>query len=519
MIKVAEWIRVSDESQAAPERFGIPAQKTVNKDTCARFGLEVVKTFQVEDVSGKDIMLASETHELIQLMQSGRIQGVVSREFSRLMRPDNFGDYVLLGAFQNSKSLLWLPEGPINLNEKNGRLMASMQAAIAGFERSTIRERLHRGNEENRKSGGRFCAHLPKGVGHSKQQGWQYTEEAQQVKRAYEMVLSGDSLNEIARYLGMSPMGARYLIHNPIYKGWRVYERECGEAKAGKNGRRAKYRPLMKRSEDKVIRVQVIDDPLVSPDVWERACQIMDAKSESCRRNRKNLGMASYNGFLYCDECGRVLTPVKGSGKGYYVCMSRCKSTTGCTQRYTRIADMENRIDTLIGGEMSNPAFLRRLAMRLQSTQENDKRASKIQQLDSEMKSLERKRSRVIDIFMEGDITKDERAERLAKIAEQLGTVNEELTRMQASAPAGTTLEQLVSMFTVFAGWETYSAEDRRRLLSLYAPRMRVRDGQVVSVYRLLDRQETRYDNKSSSKMLSHSKVTETRYDKECSRN
>jgi hypothetical protein len=221
--------------------------------------------------------------------------------------------------------------------------MAGMQASISGYERSTIRERLHRGNEENRKSGGRFASHLPKGVGHSKEKGWHYTDEAQQVKRAYEMVLSGESLNDIARHLGMSPMGARYLIHNPIYKGWRVYERECGEVKAGKNGRQAKYRPLKKRSEDKVIRVQVIDEPLVSSETWERACQIMDGKSESCRRNRKSRGIASYNGFLYCDECGRVLTPMRGSGKGYYVCIGHYKGT-GCPQRYTRIADMESRI-------------------------------------------------------------------------------------------------------------------------------------------------------------------------------
>ena len=319
------------------------------------------------------------------------------------------------------------------------------------------------------------------------------------VKRAYEMVLAGESLNDIAKQLGMSAMGARYLIHNPIYKGWRVYERECAEAGHGKNGRQAKYRPLKKRSEDKVIRVQVIDEPLVSPEVWERACQILDAKSESCRRNRKTQGIAAYNGFLHCDECGRVLTPMKGSGKGYYVCIGHYKGT-GCPQRYTRIADMESRIDSLTGGEMADPAFLRHLAMRMQSVNANDKRSSRIQQLDTERRSLEKKRSRVIDLFTEGDITRDEKVERLAKVAEQLGAVNEELTRMQSSAPAGMTLEQLESMFTVFGGWELYSTEERRKMLALYMPRMRVRDGQIVSVYRLLDQ-------------------TETRYDKECSRN
>jgi hypothetical protein len=52
MIRVTERIRVSDESQPAPERFGIPAQRTVNRETCKRNGLEIVKTFQVEDVRG-----------------------------------------------------------------------------------------------------------------------------------------------------------------------------------------------------------------------------------------------------------------------------------------------------------------------------------------------------------------------------------------------------------------------------------------------------------------------------------
>jgi DNA invertase Pin-like site-specific DNA recombinase len=179
----------------------------------------------VEDVIGKDIMLASETHDLIKLMESGRIQGVVAREFSRLMRPDDFADYVLLSQFQKTRTILYLPEGTIDFNDKMGRLMAGMQASISGYERSTIRERLHRGNEENRKSGGRFASHLPRGVGHSKEQGWFYTDESQAVLRAYEMVLTGESLNDIARFLGMSAMGARYLIHNPIYKGWRVYER------------------------------------------------------------------------------------------------------------------------------------------------------------------------------------------------------------------------------------------------------------------------------------------------------
>ncbi|WP_348261361.1 recombinase family protein [Telmatobacter sp. DSM 110680] len=494
-LKVAEWIRVSDESQASPERFGIPAQRTVNRETCKQYDLEVVKTFEVSDVSGKDIMLAPETAELINLMQSGRIQGVVAREFSRLMRPDSFSDYTLLGVFQQTRTLLYLPEGPVNMSEKTGRLMASVQAAIAGFERSTIRERLHRGNEENRKSGGRFASTLPKGVGYSKEKGWFYTDQAQRVKEAYELVLSGESLNEIGRFLGMSPVGVRYMIHNPIYKGWRIYERECAEARPSKNGRQPKYRPLKQRSPENVIRAQVIKEPLVSPEVWSRACKILDVKSESSRRDRVG-GIASYNGFLFCNECGRIMTPIRGSGKGYYVCLNRYQRRN-CSQGYVRIAEMEGRVDSLLSWQMTDPAFLRRLVMRWEVNSRDTKNASVIDRLQLEQKALERKRVRTIDIYADGDITKQERTERLGVIAQQLGRLEEEISRLRESAQP-TESSQLVEMFKVFAGFDTRPKEDRRKLLSLYIPRIRIKDGEVVSLYRLLDNVESRYDKKCS---------------------
>ena len=503
MIKVAEWIRVSDESQAAPEKFGIPAQRTVNATTCQRFGLEVVKTFQVEDVSGKDIMLASETAELIALMQSGRIQGVVAREFSRLMRPDDFSDYVLLGVFQKCNVVLYLPEGPVNLNEKMGRLMASVQAAIAGFERSTIRERLFRGNEENRKAGGRFASVLPKGVGYSKEAGWFYTPESQRVKVAYQMILRGDLLTEVGRFLGMSANGARYLLHNSIYMGWRVYDRECGEARPGRNGRQPKSRPLQKRAPESVIRTEVIKEPLVSPEVWARVCRIIDAKSESTRRERPG-SRASYNGFVFCDACGRIMTPTRGSakgyGKGYYVCMNRYERK-GCTQRYCRIEDVEQRIDSLLSEQMTDPAFLRRLIVQWEARSKNDRKASQIERLETDQKSLERKRVRTIDMYADGDITKAERTERLGTIAEQLGRINEELSRLRDSAQP-TDVSQLLEMFKVFASFDTRPREDKRRLLSLYIPRMRIKDGHIVGLYRLLDGVETRDDSRSAMKCI-----------------
>src|ERR1035437_8926601 len=89
MKKVIELIRVSTENQAASDRASIPAQRTVNRRTCKQFGLEIVRSIELADVSGASVLLAPEIQELIRLMQSPEVDGVVAREFSRLMRPEN----------------------------------------------------------------------------------------------------------------------------------------------------------------------------------------------------------------------------------------------------------------------------------------------------------------------------------------------------------------------------------------------------------------------------------------------
>jgi hypothetical protein len=99
MKKVIELIRVSTEAQAATDRASIPAQKAANLRTCLNYGLGIVRSIQMADVSGACVSQAPEMQELMEAMQSPDIHGVVAREFSRLMRPENFEDYGLLQAF------------------------------------------------------------------------------------------------------------------------------------------------------------------------------------------------------------------------------------------------------------------------------------------------------------------------------------------------------------------------------------------------------------------------------------
>jgi DNA invertase Pin-like site-specific DNA recombinase len=90
MKRVIELIRVSTEGQAAEDRASIPAQRAVNRRTAQQYGLEIVKSIEMSDVSGTAVLLAPEMQQLLKAIESPDIDGVVAREFSRLMRPENF---------------------------------------------------------------------------------------------------------------------------------------------------------------------------------------------------------------------------------------------------------------------------------------------------------------------------------------------------------------------------------------------------------------------------------------------
>ena len=110
--------------------------------------------------------------------------------------------------------------------------------------------------------------------------------------------------------------------------------------------------------------------------------------------------------------------------------------------------------------------------------------------MKSQRSTVERKRGRYIEMFADGTITRVERDERLERVASQLASLDEELARLESTA-GRLTMDDFYELFGVlFDRWAVMTKEERRKLLALHMPKIRVRDGRVVSLYRLLDGRE-----------------------------
>jgi DNA invertase Pin-like site-specific DNA recombinase len=482
--RVIELIRVSTEGQAGEDRASIPAQRAVNKRTAQVYELDIVRSIEFSDVSGAAVLLAPEIKELLFLMADPQIHGVVTREFSRLMRPENFSDYALLQAFSDTNTILYLPDGPIDMANKTGRLIGTIRAAIAGMERVEILERVWTAKEQKRRAGelaqSEIC--LPFGVGF-KQKKWHYKPEAERVRQAFRMFLSGNtSYSSVGEKVGIDPYSLRVILRNPIYTGWRVIDKRRdpspGARRVGVNGRQAD-RPKIQRPPEDIIRIKVIDEPLVKEGDFLRVQRLMDIKKKRHWRTRKDyVHRYTYNGFLTCAVCGDlVYTHYRRAD--YYVCKAR-KLKGACASGYMRLDKLEPALDSLFADRLTDGGFLRALAAEMQERAGRQTGALEAKRLQSQLVSLGAKRERVLDAYFEGLIDSSQRDAKLGEVDRAIATAEELLRRERPDTAV--TADSLAEVFSPFFEYSLLDREDKRRLLSAIAPEIHVADYRIHGI-------------------------------------
>ena len=495
MKNAIELIRVSTEKQAGDDRAGIPAQREANRRTAKLYGLSIVKTIQIVDVSGAAVLSSPEMQELLRLMESPEIHGVVTKEFSRLIRPEKFTDYALLQQFIDTQTVLYLPDGPIDLASKSGRLLGTVRAAIAGMERQEIVSRMQDAKESLRRAGKHPGGEssLPFGVGYTKEKGWFYTADAEKVRHAFALFLRGEtSYTRIGRRLNIPRTNVRFILENPIYTGWRVYDEKRDPSPLGyvprpdgRQGRRQK----MKRPADEIIRVQVID-VLISEEEFLKVQEVIELKRRKHWRSRESTPQRyTYNGFLTCGDCDSPLY-THTSKDEFYQCKSahprerRKRERVGlkrCDNRYMLRKRLEPKLDILIGEKLRDPEFIQRVVEDYNEIQKAKSAPKNERALGLKLGALTEKRQRVLDAYFDGVVTKKERDCKIAEIDRERNAFQCLLiesvpqTQQRSADEIQIALEPLVE-------WDFLEREDKRSLLQAICPEISVFRYTVKSV-------------------------------------
>jgi DNA invertase Pin-like site-specific DNA recombinase len=450
-----------------------------------QYGLTVVRSIEFSDVSGASVLQAPEVQELIRLMQSPEIHGVVTREFSRLMRPDDLGDYKLLQVFVDTKTVLYLADGPIDLASKHGKLLGVFKAVMAGVDRTDILERIWMAKEVKRRRGelAQSKIVLPHFVGYDKTRSFFYEPGAERVREAFRQFLAGNqNYVQLARMVGVTPRGMHLILRNPIWIGFRVIDKKRDTSSAGRypsvNGRQSDRRKIA-RAPDDVIRVRVIAEPLISNEVFQSVQRIMDLKQKRHWRSRPGYEHRfTYNGYLTC-RCGEPIHTANAR-RDYYACRGRTIARV-CDTRYMARKKLEPILDTLLSERLVSPGFLERCIRELKRRSESNESALRVRHLTSEIERLGKKHARLIDAFLDGVISREERDARLATIDRETKFAQESLAKEGPSVSLGD-VSALTEALAPFAEWRYWSREEKRTLLAALVPDIRVADYEIESL-------------------------------------
>lgn len=495
MKNVIELIRVSTEGQAADDRAGIPAQRAANQRTAALFGLTIIDTVEMIDVSGPAVLSDPAMQQLLREIARADIHGVVTREVSRLMRPDNYADYAILQTFRETDTLLYLPEGPLDLRSDAGRLMGTIRAAMAGHELSVIRERMMGGKEALRRAGHwAAAAHcLPFGVGYDRAtHRFFYKPEASKVSELFRCFLAGDTnYDGLSRILGMSRGSAKNVLQNPIYTGWLVFDQKRDPGPDGKrytkDGKPIRDRRKIGRAAEETYRHRVIEDGLVLENDFDRVQTMIARKAESNLRQRQLVGQFTYNGFLWCSKCGARLHTVRNQfNRYYYFCSNKkrkddvgeclCQNTGYMNRERT-----ESILDGLLSRKLCDPGILRHIYEEHLRRTEAKGRGKDAARLKDQVERLQAKRERVIEAYIEGVLAKPERDARLQAVDRDIRLANNALAEQVPQATWDP--ELLADIFAPFAAWEFLNRPEKRAMLNAVAPAFQVADYSVYGMY------------------------------------
>lgn len=481
MIKRAiQLIRVSTESQATDDRASIPSQKAINQRTANAYGLSIVRTVQMSDVSGTAVLQAPEMIELLEWIKDTEIHGVVAREFSRLMRPEDFSDYYILQVFADTKTILYLPEGPIDFSNKMGRVYGVMQAAWAGAQRMEFLENAWNSKEMKRREGGfsQSAKCLPFGVTF-KDGKWAYTGDAERVKEVYRMFVAGESsYTVIARKLNLQPFNVKNMLRNPIYTGKRVIDKKRDSSPSGKyatkNGRQGDRRKIKRAPED-VIRVKILE-PLISEAQFQQAHRLMELKRKnSWRANDRYEHRFTYNGFMLCAKC-KGLIYTKYRRDDYYVCKQRCGAG------YMRRDRIEPALDALLGDRLPTTDFAQKIVRALRKRQPQ----TNVARVTMQLTALSAKRQRILDTYFEGVINSTERDIRVAEIAREQSILSELLTRREPESEL--TAAKLAKLFKPFIAFGRLKREAKRKILTTLTVEIMAADYEIEGMFIGLNR-------------------------------
>ena len=396
-MNVAGYVRVSSEGQA--ENYSIPQQKRNLEDYCRIKGWNLIKIYVDPGFTGANI----DRPALKELLDNIAMYDIVLvYKLDRLSRSQK--DVLnLIDKFSEASCKFASIQENFDTTTPLGMAMLGIMAAFAQLERETIKERMALGRKGRTEKGlWRAGSNVPTGYDYIDGHLVIREDEAVQIRKIFELFLQGWTINKIRIYMHEHYVN-RYsswaqssavstTLRNELYIG-RLPSHSEGKSYPGEH------------------------EAIIDEVTFQKVQQLLAARSEHFDPALKHPFKASHllTGFTYCGECGGRVSCVGTHKYSYYGCHKintsdpRLRNLKKCSTPNYNV----KILDKLIIDEVLKLSFDdKAIKAVIKPRKQTDHRKA--------IKSLQRQKARLIDLYTVGGIELEELTIRINSLTERI---------------------------------------------------------------------------------------------------
>lgn len=425
--RVAAYCRVSTDNEDQVNSFE-SQQRYFRRYIEEHPDWELYEIFADEGISGTNTKKRKAFNRMIEEAKSGAFDLIITKEISRFARNTLDSIYYTRELKRYGVGVIFMNDG-IHTLDGDAELRLAILSSIAQEESRKTSERVKWGQKRRMEQGVVFGRDM---VGYDVRDGKMYiNEEGAKVVRLVfrKYVNEGKGIHVIARELreeGIPTM--RYVKDwsDTVIRRMLRNEKYCGDLVQKKTytpdflSHEKKYN----KGQEEFVIIRDHHEPIISREMFEEANRIMDSRSESFKGKSKYSNRYPFSGKIRCGICGssfvaRYKTRKDGSIYKAWRCYNavrngrlrkdRYGNEIGCNGFSLREEDLIHIMSLVCRSlKYDREKILKNLLSVIRSVIAMDMGGNDAENLRERIKEIEDKRGELLDLYMSGDISKDE---------------------------------------------------------------------------------------------------------------
>jgi site-specific DNA recombinase len=480
-MKAAIYVRYSSDNQ---RQESIEAQIRAIEKYCVSSNIEIVKVYADEAKTATNDN-RPEFLKMFKVIDMGLFDCIVVHKLDRFARNRYDSAYYKRKLKQNNVRLISVTE---QLDESpESVILESMLEGMAEYYSKNLSREVMKGMRETAYQ----CKHTggfpPFGYNVNTENKYEINEfEAIAVKKIYEMYLSDVRNHDICNWLhdngyktkagkNFSIGSLKSILENEKYIGIYTFNRK---KRVIING----LKKDIENSDDEIIRIENGIPSILEESLFKKVQSKKIEKkiaSQSYKAKEKYL----LSGYLYCGECGGVMSGSRSlGGRGYkhlyvrYICNTRKKFKT-CVKKPLDRDKIEKAVLGHLEEEVFNDKFINDFAKKIYDFYIGSKNEvdSDINEFEKQIKIINAKIENIINAISEG-ITNSSLKNKLNELEQQKKELNHFIIEEKIKSCPVITKQEIIDILSIGKNITSKPYEDQRKVLNMFIDKIMVHD-------------------------------------------